>query len=91
MEELRQGVFSALRRSINAFVNAEVSGVETADARVAVSECIKILREIGVPKQVGSPVEGVEVFVVNAFRAAGKAAQDEILDILKNRAYDEKF
>lgn len=91
MEELKQAVFGALRRSINAFVNAEVSGVETADARVAVSECIKILREIGVPKQVESPVNNVEAFVVNAFRAAGKAAQDEILDILKNRAYDEKF
>lgn len=91
MEELRQGVFSALRRSINAFVNAEVSGVETADARVAVSECIKILREIGVPKQVESPVNNVEAFVVNAFRAAGKAAQDAVLDILKNHAYDETF
>lgn len=91
MEELRQGVFGALRRAINAFVNAAAGSAEIADARVAVIECIKILRDIGVPKQVGSPVEGVEVFVVNAFRAAGKAAQDEILDILKNRAYDEKF
>lgn len=91
MEELRQGVFGALRRAINAFSEALPNSCEAADARSAMVKCMKILLDIGVPKQVGSPVEGVEVFVVNAFRAAGKAAQDEILDILKNRAYDEKF
>lgn len=91
MEDLKQSVLGALQRAINALAKASPNSVEAADARAAMAQCMKILLDIGVPKQVGRDEHGVENFVVGAFRTAGKAAQSEILDILKNRAYDEKF
>lgn len=95
MEELRHGVFGALQQAIDSFENESSTAAAIAEARVAMIECMKILLKIGPPKR-SWPAEdgaanGVESFVVKAFRAAGKAAQAEILDILKNRAYDKEF
>ena len=97
MEKLKRAVLRALLEEIGVLFDEDSGAAEYAEARGNAERCIKILHEIGMPEHAEPPENSVaawgmnEVFVVNAFRAAGKAAQYEILDILKNRAYDEKF
>ena len=71
---------------------AKLMQAERQDA----AQCIKILHEIGMPEDAVLPGDGVAMiglnstdrFVARGFHSAGANARSEILDILKNRAFD---
>ncbi len=98
MEELKRAVLRALLEEIGVLFDEDSGAAEYAEARGNAELCIKILHEIGMPEHAEPPensvvargMNSVDAFVVKSFRAAGEDAQSEILDILKNRAFEKR-
>lgn len=97
MEGLKQAALCALLEELEVLFDDDVSAAEQTEARGNAALCIKILHEIGMPERPELPEDGavtlgmnsVDTFVVKSFNAAGEDAQSEILDILKNRAFEK--
>ena len=98
MEELKRAVLRALLEEIGVLFDEDSGAAEYAETRGNAELCIKILQEIGMPEQAEPPensvvaggMNSVDAFVVKSFHAAGEDAQSEILDILKNRAFEKR-
>lgn len=90
MEELKRAVLRALLEEIGVLFDEDSGAAEYAEARGNAERCIKILHEIGMPEHAEPPENSVDAFVVKSFHAAGEDAQSEILDILKNRAFEKR-
>ena len=98
MEELKRAVLRALLEEIGVLFDEDSGAAEYAEARGNAERCIKILHEIGMPEHAEPPensvvawdMNSVDAFVVKSFHAAGEDAQSEILDILKNRAFEKR-
>lgn len=97
MERLKRATLRALLDELEDFYDEDSSWPARAEARQNAERCIKILHEIGMPEDVLLPGDGVamiglsrvERFVVEGFHAAGADARSEVLDILKNRAFEK--
>lgn len=101
MEELKRAVLRALLEEIGVLLSGcdgAQDAQQYAEARGNAELCIKILHEIGMPEHAEPPensvvawgMNSVDAFVVKSFHAAGEDAQSEILDILKNRAFEKR-
>ena len=98
MEKLKRAVLRALLEEIGVLFDEDSGAAEYAEARGNAELCIKILHEIGMPEHAEPPensvvawgMNSVDAFVVKSFHAAGEDAQSEILDILKNRAFEKR-
>lgn len=96
MEKLKREALRALLHEFEAFFDEACSWTARDEARQNAAQCIKILHEIGMPDDAVLPGDGVAMiglnstdrFVARGFRSAGANARSEILDILKNRAFD---
>lgn len=96
MEKLKREVLGALLHELEAFFDEACSWTARDEARQNAAQCIKILHEIGMPEDAVLPGDGVYMiglnstdrFVARGFHSAGEKARSEILDILKNRAFD---
>lgn len=98
MEELKRAVLRALLEEVGVLFDEDSGADEYAEALGNAELCIKILHEIGMPEHAEPPenivvawgMNSVDAFVVKSFHAAGEDAQSEILDILKNRAFEKR-
>ena len=94
MEELKQAALCTLLEELTTLYSLfdEHSGAEEyAEARSNAAQCIRILNEIGMPKQAILPKDRVDLlsmdsterFLVQSFRMANDDAKSKVLDILK--------
>lgn len=95
MEELKQAALCTLLEELTTLFD-ECSGAEEyAEARGNAAQCIRILNEIGMPKQAILPkvradllsMDSTERFLVDDFHTASDDAKSKVLDILENRAF----
>lgn len=97
MEGLKRAALCALLEELEVLFNENSGAAEYEMARGNAATCIELLNQIGVPEDAELPEGGmvalgmnsVDTFVVKSFHAAGEDAQSEILDILKNRAFEK--